>query len=201
MRRHVSLSMLAPRLSCAPLLSPWNSPTASWRKPASCPQLLHRLVPLTVTQACKAQSAHGAGHRQHGGCRCSVCGCSRDGGTQCVLNSAKAAPMAAQQKPLLALYVPIRQLCTFAFVDLFFPHRTPVPMAWQRECLSALAPIPGASGGAAGIPRSSRPLCPAPRLPRSAGREPRGAESHGAGSETEPEVQGREFSPVPPDIL
>lgn len=162
MRCHVSLSMLAPRLSCAPLLSPWNSPTASWRKPASCPQLLHRLVPLTVTQACKAQSAHGAGHRQHGRCRYSVGGCSRDGGTQCVLNSAKAAPMAAQQKPLLALYVPIRQLCTFAFVDLFFPHRTPVPMAWQRECLSALAPIPGASGGAAGIPRSSRPLCPAP---------------------------------------
>lgn len=101
--------------------------------------------------------------------------------------------MAAQQKPLLALYVPIRQLCTFAFVDLFFPHRTPVPMAWQRECLCARSD-----------PRRFRrrrrdPALLAASLPRSAGREPRGAESHGAGSETE--VQGREFSPVPPDIL
>lgn len=160
--------MPARSLSCAPPLSPWNSPTASWRKPASCPQLLHRLVGLAV-----AQVRNGVGCGRHGGPQDLLGCCSRDGGSSCVLSGAEAAPVAAEQKPLLLLYLPTSvALCAFLFVEILFPHHTPVPMERER-CSASRLGSPGASKG----PRRDRaliaaflpPLClwPAP-LPAEA---------------------------------
>lgn len=53
------MSMPALSLSYAPLPSPWNSPTASWRKPACCPRLLQRLLGPAVAQGCKANQRRG----------------------------------------------------------------------------------------------------------------------------------------------
>lgn len=149
MRRHVSTSMTARRLSCAPLLTPWNSPTEASLLPSA---------PSPIGRAGCRSSLQGpissrAGCGQHGG----LCGSRFPGrwDAACPEQREGSTHGCRTETTLCSLPAPSAAPRALRLVGILFPCHTAVPTEWQRDP-ALLAAFLHRSRPSRSAPRSAR---------------------------------------------